>query len=192
MVSLPERRRYSEAEYLALELTAATKHEYHRGEIIAMVGASMDHNQITINLSTLLHVRLAGGACRVFASDFRVRVSAFGDYSYPDVVVVCGKPRLGEMKPDTLINPAIIFEVLSPSTEAYDRGDKFAAYRTIETLQEYVLVSPAVLRVEQFTRMEGGLWRLREVAGREASLELSSVNCTLPLRDVYDLVEIET
>lgn len=191
MAALPERRGYTEAEYLALELGAATKHEYHRGEIIAMVGASAAHNQLTVNLTVLLHSRLKGSGCRPFVSDFRVRVSHTGDYSYPDVVVVCGPLQLADVEPDTLLNPTVIVEVVSPSTEAYDRGDKFAAYRTIESLQEYVLVSPTRMRIEQFTRMDGRFWRLQEVAGRDASLELASVGCTLPLREVYDLVAVE-
>lgn len=190
MMAMPERRRYSEAEYLAFELTAETKHEYYQGEILAMVGASYKHNQITANLLVALRQRLRGGPCRPLVNDLRVRVSDAGLYSYPDVLVVCGEPRFTGVQPDTLLNPTVLFEVLSPSTEAFDRGNKFHGYRRLETLQEYLLVSQTVPRIEQFTRLEGGFWRLREVSGLDATLALPSLDCELPLREVYDEVDV--
>lgn len=187
-MSIAEPTHLSEAEYLTFERTAEGKHEYRRGEVVALAGGSPAHNWITLNIGAELRTRLRGRDCAPFVSDQRVRFSAAGLYAYPDAVVVCGGARFDERYGDTLLNPTVIFEVLSPSTEAYDRGDKFRAYRTLETLREYVLVSQTGPRIEQFTRQENGLWLLREVESLDATLELAALDCALPLREVYERV----
>lgn len=190
MTTLPEPRRYTEAEYLEFERAAETKHEFRDGQIFAMVGASLPHNRITLNIGGELRSRLRGSPCEPFVNDLRVRSSPAGHYAYPDVVVVCGPPRLADPHGDILLNPTVIVEVLSPSTERYDRGDKFHDYRSLASLREYVLVSQTVARVEQFTRQDGGLWLLRELSSRDDSLELPSLGCALPLRGIYERVDL--
>lgn len=190
MTTLPESRRDTEAEYLDFERAAQTKHEFRDGQVIAMVGASTSHNRITPNIGATLHGRLRGGPCEPFVNDLRVRSSPAGHYAYPDVVVVCGAPRLADSHGDIPLDPTVIVEVLSPLTEAYDRGDKFHDYRSIESLREYVLVAQNAVRVEQFTRQEGGRWLPREIASLDATLELASIGCALPLRDLYERVDL--
>ena len=176
-------------EYLEGERAAEEKHEYFRGEVFAMVGASFAHVTIASNVNASLHSQLKGKPCRPFASDLRVNVSRTGLYTYPDVGVVCGDPEFGDEHHDTLLNPRVLIEVLSPSTEAYDRGKKFGHYRTIESLAEYLLVAQDQPRIEQFTRQASGDWLLHEATGLEASIRLPSIECELKLADVYDRVE---
>lgn len=189
MSALPEARFCTEAEYLAFERAAVEKHEYHRGEIVAMVGASMNHSAITANLTIALGTRLRGSHCRVFGNDLRVRAATGPDYVYPDVTVVCGEPRLADSHHDILLNPTLVIEVLSPSTESYDRAGKWEIYRTVDTLQVYLLVAQARPRIEQFRRQEGGLWLWQEAVGLDATLELPTLGCTVPLREIYDGME---
>lgn len=190
MSVLPNTRHVSEDEYLAFERNAETKHEYHRGEVVAMVGASMTHSAITVNLTIALGTRLRGGRCRVFDSELRVRAPAAGPgYVYPDVKVVCGQPLLADAHGDNLLNPTLVAEVLSLSTEAYDRARKWELYRTIETLQAYLLVAQDRPRIEQFRRHEGGLWLWQEAVGLDATLELPPLGISVPLHEVYEGVE---
>lgn len=180
---------YTPEEYLALERNAEFKSEYLDGRIVAMTGATMVHATITGNINAELRQRLRGGSCRAVASDMRVQTGAGRRYTYPDVVAVCGEPRFMDGTLDTLLNPALIVEVLSPSTEAYDRGEKFLHYRTIESLQEYVLVAQDRVLVERFVRA-GEFWTLSTLSDLDASLELTSVGCELPLREIYERVEL--
>ena len=176
-------------EYLILEREAETKSEYYNGEIFAMAGASRVHSQVSANIIIALGTRLKGRPCIVYGSDMRVRVTPTGLYTYPDVVVVCGKARFEDKHTDTLINPQVLVEVVSPSTEAYDRGTKFAYYRTLESLTDYVLVSQDFLLIEHYTRQPDNRWLLTAYEGLEAVAVLSSIDCELPLAEVYDKVE---
>ncbi len=189
-MSLPEPvRRYSAAEYLALERAAATRSELVNGEIVAMSGASLNHNGISLNVAVSLRQQLAGRPCRAFMADLRVSTVSTSAYFYPDVVVVCGEPALADHHQDTLLNPKLVVEVLSPSTEAFDRGAKFAHYRQSDTLQDYVLVAQDRALVEVFSR-HGADWILREARGLEGVVDLPSIGCRLQLGEVYDQVQL--
>jgi Uma2 family endonuclease len=191
-MSAQPQRLLSPEEYLAIERDVATKHEFYRGEMFAMGGASFDHTQITVAASASLYDQLKDGKCHVSANDLRVKVSASGLYTYPDIVVTCEKPRFEDDKFDTLLNPQSIVEVLSDSTEKYDRGKKFELYRQIESLREYVLVSQDRAHIEVFTRDDDGPWRLREATGLESTVELPAIGCQLALADVYAKVSWAT
>lgn len=187
-MSLQPRHKYTPEEYLALEREAQCKSEYYAGEIFAMSGATEAHNLIVGNLVREIGLRLKGRPFRVYPSDMRVKVSNTGMYTYPDLSALCGEPKFEDNVHDTLLNPTVLIEVLSKSTESYDRGVKFGHYRTIESLQEYVLVSQESPRIELFTRQSGGGWLLTEAIGLEASLRIASLDCDLPLGEVYDKV----
>ncbi len=148
------------------------------------------HSIVIGNLGGELRIALKKGPCVVTTSDARVRVSKTGLYTYPDIVVVCDPPQYGDGRHDTILNPTLIVEVLSPSTEAYDRGFKFAQYRALESLQEYALVSQSEPRVEIFRRQSSGDWLLSEAAGMEAVCRFDSVNCTVAVKDIYDKVTL--
>ena len=171
-------------EYLAFERKATTKHEYFHGQIVAMSGVSRAHNLITVNTVNQLYIQLIDRACETYVSEMRVKNHQTGSYTYPDIVVVCDEPRFEDDVFDTLLNPVVLIEVLSPSTEAYDRGAKFAHYRQIASLQEYVLVSQDRVSVEHYLR-QGTQWLLTEFRGLEEVLSLISIACKLPLRDIY-------
>lgn len=181
--------RYTPDEYLALERHAEFKSEFLDGRIVAMAGATMPHVTIAANVSAELRARFRGTPCRSFVSDMRVQIGGGRRYTYPDVSAVCEEPRFLDGTLDTLLNPVLIVEVLSPSTEAYDRGEKFLHYRTIESLREYVLVAQDRVLVERFVR-SGDFWTLSTLRDLDASLELGSVDCSIPLREVYYGVEL--
>ncbi|MGI9183164.1 MAG: Uma2 family endonuclease [Longimicrobiaceae bacterium] len=189
-MSTVTQRRYTPEEYLALERTAEYKNEYVNGRIYAMTGASREHNLIAGNVFGELRTRLRGRACEVYMGDMRVRVSPTGLYTYPDVVALCGEPRFEDSHVDTLLNPTVIVEVLSPSTEAYDRGEKFAHYRRLETLSEYVLVAQDKMRVEHYRR-DGEHWVLTEISDPEGVLSLLAVGCEIPLPEICERVEFD-
>jgi Uma2 family endonuclease len=174
-------------EYLARERRAESRSEYVDGRIYAMTGASEPHNLIALNVASELRARFRGRPCRVYASDMRVKVGETGMYTYPDVVAVCGQPRFEDAHVDTLLDPTVIVEVLSPSTERYDRGEEFAHYRRLASLQEHVLVAQDRVRVEHFAR-RGEQWLLTEFSDLDGAHALPSLDCTLPLRDVYERV----
>jgi Uma2 family endonuclease len=190
-MSSPAIQRLTAAEYLEIERAAERKSEFFNGEMFAMAGASPAHVLVTTNVAGELRARLRGRPCLTFSSDLRVKVSDTGLYTYPDVVVVCGEPRYEEPRLDTLLNPTLIVEVLSPSTEAYDRGDKFAHYRRLASLQEYVLIAQDRQRIERFVRQgESEDWLLTEVSDPAASVTLPSIGCELALVEVYDRVSL--
>ena len=191
MVSPATAAYYTAAEYLALERRATYKSEYVNGHIIAMSGASRRHNLIATNISRELSSQLRGRPCESYISDMRVRVSETGLYTYPDVVAVCGDIRFADEQTDTLLNPTVIVEVLSASTEAYDRGDKFAHYRRLASLHDYVLVSQDAVRVEHYVR-QGEKWVLSEASLLTDTVSLASIQCTLVLEDIYDKVRFDT
>ena len=178
---------YTPEEYLALERLAEFKSEYIDGRIVAMTGASKPHIMIAGNIYMGLRGRFRGGPCNAYMSDMRVRIGDGQRYTYPDVVAACGE-RFADGTLDTLVNPALIVEVLSPGTERYDRGEKFLHYRLIESLQEYVLVAQDRVLVERFVR-HGEFWTLSAFSDLDATLELASVGCTLALREIYENVE---
>lgn len=179
---------YTPEQYLALERDADYKIQYLSGEIWAMAGISIPHNAISANVVSALSARFKGRSCQAFASDLRVTVTATGLRTYPDVVAVCGQIQVHPQDKDSLINPTVLVEVLSPSTEAFDRGEKFAHYRRIETLAEYVLISQDKVRVEHYVRRQDGHWDFSEISDQQQNLILSSLDCELPLSDIYDRV----
>jgi len=177
-------------QYLEIERQAEYKSEYYRGQMFAMAGARAPHNLLITNLVRELSQQLRKSPCQVYGSDMRGRVSATGLYTYPDVSVVCGEARFADDQLDNLLNPSVIAEVLSPSTEAYDRGRKFEHYRSIDSLAEYLLVSSDRMQVELFARQADGHWLLTAASGPEDAIELRSIDCRLALRDLYEKVEI--
>jgi Uma2 family endonuclease len=179
------------AEYLAFERQSDIKHEYFQGELFAMAGASRQHARIATNLAYLFVGQMKGRPCDVFSGDMRVKVSATGLYTYPDASVVCGRPRFADKEMDVLLNPTVIVEILSKSTEAYDRGGKFAQYRTLDSLLDYLLVSQDRPLIERFTRQPDGGWLFTESAGLDAVMPIESIQCQLPLAEVYDRVELD-
>ncbi len=190
MSALPQRR-FTQEEYLELELKADYKSQFVAGEIFAMAGAQPEHIEITDNLTGLFRNLLRGRPCRAYANELRVRVQQADLWTYPDLAVVCGEPRFETaFNPHSLLNPQVIFEVLSPSTEAFDRGDKFARYRLLESLTDYVLVSSERMRVEHFLRLTDGSWKYMEYHRAEDLLPLGSVDCALPLAGIYEGVKL--
>lgn len=177
-------------EFLAGERVAETKHEYLDGEVYAMAGASAPHNLIVGNVIREVGNLLKGHRCRVYPSDMRLQVSETGLFTYPDVMVVCDQPVFLDGKSDTLLNPKVIFEVLSPSTEANDRGWKWAHYRQLESLVEYLLIAQDEYRIEQFVRKPEGRWLFRDYRDLAESLQLPSLNCEVALADLYYMVEL--
>ncbi len=177
------------AEYLALERKADRKSEYLNGQIFAMSGASRRHNQITVNIAGELGAQLRGRPCFAFVSDMRTKVPMTGTYAYPDVVALCEEPVFEDPHLDTLLNPNVIVEVLSDSTEAFDRGEKFSHYRRIPSLTDYVLIDQRKVRVEHYVR-RNTQWVLTEIDDPNDTVELDSIGCSLSLRDIYDKVEL--
>lgn len=180
----------SEAAYLAFERASPIKHEYYNGHIYAMAGAKAAHNLIAGNTLATLHRQVRAKPCYVYPSDMRVKVLKTGLNTYPDVVVVCGQPQFTDAVEDTLINPLVIVEVLSPSTERYDRGMKFHHYRTIDSLRIYLLIAQDHCQIEQFSRQENGLWLFQEVSDLHASLAIPPLDCALTLAEVYEKVTL--
>ena len=183
-------RKYTLEEYIAIEEASEIKHEFRDGQILAMAGASPSHTFILADLVYLLRTQLKSTGCRIGSADMRVRITPEGRYSYPDLVVVCGTPVFDDSKPQALTNPTLIIEVLSDSTAAYDRGDKFHDYRQVPTLTDYVLVSQDRASIEHYQRQgESDLWLYQAVEGLDATMVLSGLNLTLPLVDVYAQVD---
>jgi Uma2 family endonuclease len=176
---------YTAEEYLKRERAAEVKSEYINGSIFAMAGASNEHNVITANIARLLGNQLLNRPCQTTSSDLRVKVSETGLYTYPDVVVVCGKPEFEDEAADTLLNPTVIFEVLSPSTEAYDRGAKFHHYWRLRSLREYLLVAQDTPRVEHFVRQRDNEWLISISSDCEELITLPSIECSVHLAEIY-------
>lgn len=181
----------TEEMYLEQERSSTTKHEYYDGNIYLMAGASEQHNLIALNIAATLHALLRGKGCRTYPSDMRLKVIKTGLNTYPDFTIVCGQSQFTDpIKRDTLINPIVIIEILSPSTERYDRGMKFQHYRTIPSFQEYILVSQDKYHIERFIRQENNEWVLSEAVGLEAVMPIASVQGALTLQDVYEQVAV--
>lgn len=177
-------------QYLAIERKAEYRSEYVDGEMVAMTGASRRHNLIAFNLAREIGQQLKGRPCEGYTSDMRVRIPSSRLCTYPDVVVVCGEPRFEDEHVDTLLNPTVIIEVLSQSTELYDRGRKFAFYRSLESLAEYLLVAQDEYRVEQYVKQADGRWLLSDYRSLDDVVELPSIECKLAVREIYDKVAL--
>ena len=178
---------YTPSEYLSFERASPDiRHEYIQGRIEAMAGASRAHNLITSNIARRLGNQLEGTPCETYSSDMRVKTAS--TYTYPDVVVVCGEPEFEDREGDTLLNPTAIVEVLSPSTEAWDRGEKSFQYRTLPSIKDYLLVSQHRMRVEHYTRRAGG-WTLHDATAADERIRLESIGCELTVSEMYQRVQ---
>ncbi len=186
-----QKQYYTPEEYLALEEEADYKNEYYQGEIFAMSGASVNHNRIARNVVTVLGIAFETGSCEIFIGDVRLLVKKNGLYTYPDVMIVCGELEFAEGRDDTITNPIVIVEVLSKSTEGYDRGAKFELYRALPTLQDYVLVDQYKVHVEYFHKLDDGRWILQEFNQLEDTLPIESINYEIPLNRIYQKVDWE-
>ena len=188
MSSLPQPR-YTPEQYLEMDRKAEYRSEYVSGEILAMAGASREHNRITINIGTSLLTQLRGGSCEPFTTDLRVKGHTTGAFLFPDVVVGCGPLEFEDASLDILLNPVVLMEVLSPTTESSDRGWKFAHYRQLATLTDYVMLSQYQPLVEHYARNPDNQWVLTELRGLSSILRLPSLGCELLLADIYERVE---
>lgn len=191
MSSIAARTYLTSEEYITAERKATLKSEYLSGEIVAMSGASLKHNLITMNTANGLYNQLPDQGCMVFSSDMRVGIDSGNSYLYPDVSVVCDQPQFEDDILDTLLNPIIIIEVLSQSTKEYDRGEKAERYKKLESLREYILISQDRIHVEHYTLKEG-IWLVNELNLLNDTLTLTSVNAELPLQHLYRFVDFET
>jgi Uma2 family endonuclease len=183
---------YSPEEYLAIEQEAAERHEYRDGEIILMAGGLPNHNRITVNISGFLNFASRGKPYQVFAADQRLWIPEKRLYTYPDVMVIQGDLVLQEGRKDTLVNPLMIVEVLSKSTEGYDRGDKFAAYRSIPGFQEYLLVSQSSQWIEHYVKRTEKKWDFQSYDEADTAVQLVTIGVEMAIADIYDKVEFET
>jgi Uma2 family endonuclease len=179
-------------EYLALERQAVCKSEYYNGDVFAFAGASEAHNLIVTNVLSSLNLQLKPRPCKVYPSDMRVKVSETGLYTYPDVTVVCGEAELEDENFDTLLNPTVILEVLSPSREKDDRVVKFAHYRRLPSVKEYILIAQDAVRLEQYVRQDDGRWILTDYSDLHITATLQAIDCELSLNDVYNKVRFLT
>ncbi|MFN0167384.1 MAG: Uma2 family endonuclease [Bryobacteraceae bacterium] len=180
----------SPEEYLERERVAETKSEYFFGDIVAMPGGTLLHSVITANIARAIGNGLQGKACVVFSSDARVSVQWGSLITYPDVTILCGAPQYTDEKRDTLLNPILLVEVLSPSTRAYDRGEKSRLFRMMPSLAEYLLVDQTPVDVEQYRRLPSGNWELTTVRDFAAVLTLTSLGCEIPVGEIYQNLEM--
>ena len=190
-MSSQPKTRLTAVDYLAIERKAEFKSDFFDGEMFAMAGASLRHNQVVSNIIREVGTALKDGPCQVFPSDLRLKISKTGLYTYPDAIIVCGKQEFDDTQFDTLINPTVVFEVLSESTESYDRGTKSRHYRQIESLQAYVLISQDRPSVEVFTRTNENDWLLREATDLASEIELDSAKVNLVMSEIYRNVNFE-
>ncbi len=177
--------------YLSMERASQEKHEYFKGEVFAMSGASWEHNIIAKNISTIILPFLKGSPCDMFGSDLRIHIPENTLYTYPDFSIICGKPEVTDKEKDTAVKPSVIIEILSKSTKDYDRGSKFMLYRSIKTLKEYITIDSLSFSVEIFTRQENNTWLLSEFKQLSDSFVISTISLTLQLKDVYEDVSID-
>jgi len=187
-VGIRKRKKITEAQYLKMERAAETRSEYFDGEVFAMAGTSRRHGILAGNAFAALHPQVRQQRCDIFQNDMRVKVAVTGLYTYPDIVVACGGGQYEDSEVDTLLNPTMIIEVLSKSTAAYDRGEKFQQYRKLPSLEDYILVSQDRRLIELYSRQPDGRWLLSEYSELNDMIELPSIGCHLALRDVYNQV----
>ncbi|MGB7416689.1 MAG: Uma2 family endonuclease [Thermosynechococcaceae cyanobacterium] len=191
MIAQSDVKTYSAEEYLELEVNSQERHEYIQGEIVLMTGGTPAHNELAINLAAFLKFSLRGQAYRTFATDQRLSIPERDLYTYPDVMVTPKVLQLQKGRRDTICNPVMIAEVLSNSTQGYDRGEKFAAYRTLPTLQEYVLIDQYRLHVEQYVKTDTNQWLFSEYDQGEAEVSLASLPFSMTLADLYEDILLE-
>ena len=189
MASLPQAL-ISPQEYLERERKAEYKSEYWAGEVLAMSGASREHNLISGNTLSEFKIQLRGSSCEAYGSDMRVRIGSADKYVYPDVTVVCGQAQFEDQELDVLLNPVLIIEVLSPTTERYDRGAKCVAYRNLDSVRECLLISQKTVRVDHYLRQPSGEWVITTVSRLEDSIQLASVPVVLKLAEIYRQVDV--
>lgn len=189
MSALTRQKKYTPAEYLALEEKAEFRSEYNDGLIVAMAGGTLDHAQITSNISRHFGNRLSD-SCTSLTTDVKVRVENHQKFYYPDVLIICGEPVFYEKRNDTIINPILIVEVLSENTEAKDRGEKMLAYRTLDSLHEYVLISQDKAIVEQYTKNADGNWIHKATIGLKSKVKFESIEVELELDEIYQRVKL--
>ena len=188
-LALEKPKLFTSAEYLEFERNSEVKHELIDGEIFEMAGATKSHNLIAGNVFRELSLQLLERECNVYTNDMRVKITATEKYTYPDVVAVCGEEIYEDQTEDTLINPQLIIEVLSKSTEGYDRGAKFEYYQTIESFREYVLITQEPFRVEQYVRKNKNEWTYFEFRQAEDIVKLISIDCEISLQDIYHKIQ---
>ena len=181
-------KRYSPADYLALERASEVKHEFFDGEMFLMAGGTMEHSQVAANVIGELREQLTDSPCRVLTSDMKIKLPT-GLYTYPDASVVCDQPQYEDDRKDVLLNPLLVVEVLSPSTEAYDRGQKFRHYQTCPSLREYVLIAQDRSAVDHYLRQPSGQWLLTTFESLDATMPLPSLGVGLRLSEIYAKVE---
>ena len=189
MTALRKKKKYTPEDYLALEEKAEYRSEYEDGEIVAMAGGSLNHARIIRNIDRAFGSKLKK-SCESITTEVKVRVEDYRKFYYPDVLIFCGEPKFYQKRNDTITNPILLVEVLSDSTEARDRGGKFAAYQTLESLQEYVLVSQDKAKIEQFTRQNDGSWKYQATIGLKSKVNFTSVETELTLDEVYQQVNL--
>jgi Uma2 family endonuclease len=187
----PTKKYFTIQEYLELEESAEYKSEYYKGEIFAMAGASSNHNRIALNLASHLNIGLMNTKCQAFISDLRVWIAAEDFFTYPDIFIVCNKIEYYPKRTDIILNPLIIIEVLSKSTEAYDRGKKFQFYRSLPTFQEYILIDQYNVHIDQFYIDSQGKWVLTDYNDIKDILKFSKIDFEIPLEKIYHLVDFE-
>ena len=192
MTLAQETRYYSPEEYLELEVNSEIRHEYINGLIIPMTGGTPNHNQLALNFSGTLNYLLKRQPYQVFVTDQRLWIPTRKIHTYPDIMVVKTPLEYEQGRKDTLVNPVMIAEVLSKSTKSYDRDEKFAAYRTIPSLQEYILIDQYTMHVEQYFRTDNNKWIFSEFTDADVSLNLASISCQIMLSDIYDKVNYNT
>lgn len=181
---------FSVEKYLDFERIQAERHEFLDGSVYAMAGESPRHSSICFNLYTIIGLQLRGKRCRGFSPNMKVATNEKGLFSYPDLAIVCGEPKYHDEKSDVLTNPKVIFEVLSPSTEHYDRGEKFLRYvNGIESLSDYILISQDKPLIEIFSKQQNGEWEKSEVEGLESIVNINSIECEIFLSELYELIE---
>lgn len=180
------RKYYSEEDFLILERMSKIRNEYYRGEIFAMSGASYQHNQIASALIGDIVAHLKGKECNIFGSDLRVHTLLKSFYTYPDAVIICGEPVFVDNEFDTIINPSVLFEILSPSTEEYDRTVKFEFYKNLTTLQQYVLIDSQKILIEVFTKQQDNSWLSQKYENPEHEWVLASINYKSKIKQVYE------
>ena len=184
------KQHYSIEEYLEMENVATEKHEYYKGDIFAMSGAKLEHNIVTSNLHVALGRKLKGKPCRPFGSDLRIHIEKNTLFTYPDISIICGEPKSLNDDKMNFLNPSVIIDVASPATRDYDRGGKFKLYRDISTLKEYILIDPLSINVEAFFINNTGNWELKEYNDLNQTLDLSAIQVSVELKEIYEGTEI--
>ncbi|WNZ21554.1 Uma2 family endonuclease [Leptolyngbya sp. NK1-12] len=190
MTQALEQRNYTAEEYLELELAADIRSEYRNGTIVSMTGGTPDHNELAINLATLLKAALRGKPYRIFAMDQRIWVPNRNLYTYPDVMVIEKPLQLQEGRTDTVTNPCLLAEILSKSTQDYDHGEKFFAYRSIESFREYLLIDQYEIHVEHYVKTAANQWLLSEYDDPAVTLSLATFEAHIPILDLYENIDI--